>query len=327
MKRFVTFNVRDDLQNFLEKRTEALIRKDTRFFNEFLSDNFLYINSKGDCFNKAEYILTYVESSSVHFLEQRCEIMNVVEHEQIIEMEFILIDRFEWNGEENKTHYICRQLYSKDNNGRIQWVFGQTNDNNKPLLSIPFLTGDNVILSPMNCEEINSLWDIASDEQLWAWTLHRINSKNEMYQYCAQALCDNYKGYAIPFIIKEKSTKRVVGSTRFGSVDIENKHMEIGWTWIGKEWQRTAINTEMKYLMMQYGFEYLGLNRISIITDTRNIPSQKAIERLGFVKEGIIRQHLITHNGYVRDSVSYSMIKEEWEQNKVYIEKLLAKYK
>lgn len=316
----------EEIQRVLQNRSEALIRKDVDFFRDFLDEDFLYINSLGTSFNKTNYCNDIVLSEKLHFISQECHITSVGRTDAIMNVELCVSDCFLWENIEYKAQYQSNHIYKMNESGKWFWLFGNTysqEQQSNSLGAIPHLIGNTVELAPLSMNYAEQLWAIACDETIWQWTLQSVGSLKEMIEYCAEALYEYSQGSAIPFIIKEKSTGVIIGSTRFGSIDMENKHMEIGWTWIGTQWQKTSVNTETKYLMVSHAFEVLGINRISIITDRRNTRSQKAIERLGFVKEGIIRNHLITHNGFVRDSIGYSMIRDEWTVHKNHIELLL----
>ena len=135
----------------------------------------------------------------------------------------------------------------------------------------------------------------------------------------------NYEtGDGLAFAIIEKSTNRVVGSTRYMKANITNKRLEIGFTFLGKTWQKTKINTEAKYLLLTHAFETLGMNRVELITDYLNSTSRQAILRLGAKEEGVLRDHMVMPNGRVRDSVLYSIIKNEWFGIKQHLEGKLA---
>jgi RimJ/RimL family protein N-acetyltransferase len=116
-----------------------------------------------------------------------------------------------------------------------------------------------------------------------------------------------------------------VGSTRFANIDRENKHLEIGWTWIGKPWQRTAVNTEAKYLMLRHAFEELGCIRVEFKTDSLNQQSRNALLGIGAKEEGTFRNHMITQDGRYRHSVYFSVIDSEWPEVKRGLEERLAR--
>ena len=131
-------------------------------------------------------------------------------------------------------------------------------------------------------------------------------------------------GKALPFAIIDRATGRAVGSTRFGNFEPAHRRVEIGWTWPGTPWQRTAFNTEAKYLLLVHAFESLGLNRVEFKTDVLNERSRKAILRLGALEEGVLRRHMIVRDGRVRDSVYYSIIAEEWPAVKANLRRMLS---
>ncbi|MBN6189192.1 GNAT family N-acetyltransferase [Aneurinibacillus sp. BA2021] len=127
---------------------------------------------------------------------------------------------------------------------------------------------------------------------------------------------------AVPLI--DKTTEKVVGSSRFLNISPSNRTLEIGWTWYSPEVWRTRMNTECKYLLLRHCFEVLSTIRVEFKTDSRNLRSQRAIERLGAVKEGVRRNHRILPDGYIRDSVYYSVIPQEWETVKARLQHLLS---
>ena len=121
-----------------------------------------------------------------------------------------------------------------------------------------------------------------------------------------------------------RSAGRAIGSTRFATFERENRRIEIGWTWIGRDWQRTAINTEAKYLMLAHAFEKLACVRVELRTDVLNERSRAAIRRIGAVEEGILRKHAITSAGRVRDDVYYSILDDEWPEVKARLERRMG---
>ena len=126
----------------------------------------------------------------------------------------------------------------------------------------------------------------------------------------------------LPFAIVETAKDRVIGSTRYLNIRPEHRSLEIGWTWLGQNWQRTAINTETKLLLLSHAFEKLGCVRVEFKTDTRNERSQRALQRIGATKEGVLRNHRIVQDEFVRDSVYFSVISSEWLDVKERLERL-----
>jgi RimJ/RimL family protein N-acetyltransferase len=126
----------------------------------------------------------------------------------------------------------------------------------------------------------------------------------------------------LPFAIVETQKGKAVGSTRYLNIRPEHRSLEIGWTWLGQEWQRTAVNTEAKLLLLTHAFERLGYLRVEFKTDARNLRSQEALERIGAAREGVLRKHMIVQGDYSRDSVYFSVIDEEWPQVKERLQSL-----
>ena len=186
------------------------------------------------------------------------------------------------------------------------------------------LEGRAVRLEPLGYAYLDGLCEVGLDEELWRWTLAHVRTREEMRAYLEVALNGQTEGTILPFAILAQPSGQVVGSTRFGNIDRENRRVEIGWTWIGLRWQRTAVNTETKYLMLRHAFESLGCVRVELKTDTLNQTSRRAILRLGAKEEGILRRHMITDGGRIRDTVYYSIIDGEWAAVKARLEAKLA---
>jgi N-acetyltransferase len=174
------------------------------------------------------------------------------------------------------------------------------------------LSGRHVRLEPLAPAHIEPLFAAANDPELWRWTLTQIASLDDMRDYVTAALDGQRAGTVLPFTTIDASTGEVIGSTRFGNIDTSNRRVEIGWTWLRRDRQRTACNTEAKYLMLRHAFDVLGCLRVELKTDALNEKSRAAILRIGAVQEGILRAHMITASGRVRDSVLYSILDREW---------------
>lgn len=174
------------------------------------------------------------------------------------------------------------------------------------------LEGEFVRLEPLRMEHHAALCDVALDPELWRWTGANVQTADDLRRYMEYALAEQKEGHALPFATFSKAAAKPVGSTRFGNIDARNRHVEIGWTWIGRQWQRTALNSEAKLLMLRHAFDALGCLRVELKTDVQNQQSRAAIARLGAKEEGVMRKHLITERGRVRDTVYYSIIDDEW---------------
>jgi len=186
------------------------------------------------------------------------------------------------------------------------------------------LEGAHVRLEPLSLSHLDALCEVGLDAELWRWIPVPVSTRVEMRAYIEKALHEQAAGISLPFATIERSSGRPVGSTRFGSIDAANLRVEIGWTWLGRDWQRTALNTEAKYLMLRHAFETLGCIRVEFKTDSLNERSRNAILRLGAKQEGIFRNHMTTASGRIRHSVYFSITDAEWPAVKTNLEEKLS---
>jgi N-acetyltransferase len=182
------------------------------------------------------------------------------------------------------------------------------------------LEGRSVRLEPLAVAHHAALCEVGLDPELWRLIPYRVSTADEMRDYIGSVLEAQAAGTAIPFATVERASGRVIGSTRFMNIDAANRRVEIGATWIAKPWQRTAINTEAKYLMLRHAFETLGCVRVELKTDALNQQSRQAILRIGAREEGTLRQHMVTWSGRLRDTVYYSILDSEWPGVKANLE-------
>ena len=187
------------------------------------------------------------------------------------------------------------------------------------------LEGRYVRLEPLTLDHHPQLCQVSSDEDIWRWTVASARTPEEMRSFIETALQWQAEGTALPFATIEKASGRAVGSTRFMNIDAANRRVEIGGTWLGRNWQRTPINTEAKYLMLRHAFETLGCIRVELKTDALNQRSRNAILRIGAKEEGTFRNHMIMSDGRIRDSVYFSIIDVEWLEVKARLEGKLAR--
>jgi len=191
--------------------------------------------------------------------------------------------------------------------------------------SAPFsLEGLNVRLEPLRPEHVPSLWEIAKDhlDDLFRWVPYRLQSLQDFQAFNRQVLGEQERGLSIPFATIQRSSS-VVGTTRYMNMDLANRKVEIGSTWIAPRWQRTVINTEAKYLMLRHAFETWKCLRVELKTDALNQRSRQAILRLGAKEEGTLRKHMLTWSGRQRDSVYFSILDTEWPGVKAELERKL----
>jgi N-acetyltransferase len=174
------------------------------------------------------------------------------------------------------------------------------------------LEGRHVRLEPLSQAHHADLAAVGLAEDLWRWIPTPVRTPEEMAGYIATALEEQACGVALPFALMEKAGGRAIGSTRYGNIDRTHHRVEIGWTWVAPEWQRTAVNTEAKYLLLRHAFETLGCIRVELKTDSLNERSRAAILRIGAREEGTFRNHMITGSGRIRHSVYFSILDSEW---------------
>lgn len=186
------------------------------------------------------------------------------------------------------------------------------------------LEGSFVRLEPLSLHHRDGLFAAISDGELWNLYFTLVPHPKDIDAFFEQAKKNHALGDGLAFAIVEKSSAKVVGSTRYMKSNSENKRVEIGFTFLGQSWQKTRVNTEAKYLLLRYAFEELLLNRVELITDYLNSRSRNAIVRLGAKEEGILRSHMVMPNGRIRDSVLYSIVKYEWPGIKQHLEAKLV---
>lgn len=187
------------------------------------------------------------------------------------------------------------------------------------------LEAQHIRLEPLSAAHHAGLCAVGLDEDLWRLTTSVVRTPVEMHAYIEMAIDQQRQGTALPFAIIERSTGCAVGSTRYGNIDCGNRRVEIGWTWVARNWQRTFVNTEAKYLLLRHAFETLGCLRVELKTDSLNQQSRQAIRRLGAVEEGTFRNHMITPSGRLRHTVYYSIINTEWPQVKARLRGAISK--
>ncbi len=187
------------------------------------------------------------------------------------------------------------------------------------------LSGRRIRLEPLSLDHLDDLCQEGLDPMIWRYMLYgQMESREDLNRWILDMLERQKKGPELPFTIIRSSNNKAIGCTRYMDVDARHRSLEIGGSWLGRGYHKSGANTEAKYLMLRYAFEFLGCIRVQLKTDTRNIQSQRAIESLGAVKEGILRNHMILLDGTIRHSVYYSILDDEWPEVKKYLEKRLA---
>jgi len=185
------------------------------------------------------------------------------------------------------------------------------------------LDGSHVRLAPLSLSHHQRLCEIGLDAELWKFTTIRVETESEMFEYIQHALNLQAEGTGQPYVIIEKSSGDVIGTTRYHSIDLEHRRLEIGFTWIAREWQRTIVNTEIKYLMLKHAFEDHHFIRVQFKADASNEKSQRALIRIGARCEGILRSFVISKDRGPRDLAVFSLLASEWPETRDRLEGLL----
>lgn len=175
------------------------------------------------------------------------------------------------------------------------------------------LTGTHVRLEPLTLAHASGLLDVGRDEDIWKYLMRPpFADLDDTRGWISDALAAQQTGSQLPFVGIHKESNRVAGSTRYLNISPNDKGLEIGWTWLGVDYMRTVVNTECKLLLLRHAFETLGYVRVQLKTDLLNERSQRAIERIGGVREGVLRKFQRTRNDRIRDTVMYSILDSEW---------------
>ena len=182
-----------------------------------------------------------------------------------------------------------------------------------------------VRLEPMCADHAAGLEAAAHDGELWNLRITSVPAPGESAAYIAAALKGQSEGHMLPFVVRDLPSGKIIGSTRYHDIVLHIERLEIGYTWYGKSWQRCHVNTSCKLLLMTHAFETLGAKLVGWRTDNYNFASQRAIERLGARKDGVLRHHALRRDGTVRDTVMYSLAAGEWPEVRAQLQYLLAK--
>lgn len=179
-----------------------------------------------------------------------------------------------------------------------------------------------VRLEPIRRDHAELFWDVAKNDldDIFRWIPYSMKSPEDFRRLVDKAFDEQDRGESVVLATVERSSGRTIGSTRFMNIDRINRRVEIGSTWIAPQWQRTAVNTEAKYLMLRHAFEVWQCIRVELKTDALNQKSRNAILRIGAKEEGTLRRHLVTSTGRVRDTVYFSILDNEWPNVKSRLE-------
>jgi len=171
------------------------------------------------------------------------------------------------------------------------------------------LESDHILLRPLQAEDLPSLLPLTQEQSLWTYFTHDLSTLAGLETWAA----GHFSGERLQFVVIDKHSGKVLGSTGFGNYFPRDQRIEIGWTWLGKAFQGTGINAQMKSLMLQYAFDSLNMLRVEFKTDVLNLPARQALLRLGATEEGILRSHTLMTHGRRRDTIYYSFLRgEKW---------------
>jgi RimJ/RimL family protein N-acetyltransferase len=219
----------------------------------------------------------------------------------------------------------------QDNDSKAALRKGRMSSEVAPLnidIELPHTLESTIVrLEPLRRDHAGLFWDIAKNdlEDIFRWIPYPMQTREDFEKLIDKAFEEQERGESIVFATVEKKSGRTIGSTRFMNIDRVNRRVEIGSTWIAPAWQRTAINTEAKYLMFRQAFEIWKCIRVELKTDALNHRSRNAILRIGAKEEGTLRRHLITWTGRVRDTVYFSVLDSEWPDVKARLESIRGK--
>ncbi len=188
------------------------------------------------------------------------------------------------------------------------------------------LEGEKVKLTPLKKSHKDELLKAASDGKLWELWFTSVPSSENIDNYIEHALKQKQKGIEFPFVVVDKRTREIIGSTRYYNIQSEHRRLEIGYTWYAKKYQRTGVNTESKILLLKYAFEDLNCIAVQFMTNWHNLRSRSAIKRLGAKQDGILRNHRLNPDGTYRDTVVFSITDQEWSGVKKSLEYEIEKY-
>ena len=169
-------------------------------------------------------------------------------------------------------------------------------------------------LRPLEATDFEALKEVAFNPDLWRYTLSRADDTVSLAAYIAEAVQQRQEGKRYPFVIIDRETGKLAGSTSYYNINPANQSLSIGYTWVGTAFQRSGLNRAAKHLLLSYAFEQLGYERVELETDSRNLKSQEAMRRMGATEEGTLRNHRPTQGNMRRDTVIFSIIRPEWEE-------------
>lgn len=175
------------------------------------------------------------------------------------------------------------------------------------------INNSEVVLRLMESVDVSALSEIAMDRDIWRYFVSNAGTDEGIRDYVDGMVANRDRSTMVPFTIIEARTGRAAGGTAYGNISEGDRRAEIGWSWLGKAFQGTAVNTNAKYLMLRYAFEVMGCERVEFKTDVLNLRARAALKKIGATEEGVLRSHTLMHDGRRRDTIYYGILRNEWE--------------
>ncbi|HEY0020866.1 MAG TPA: GNAT family protein [Longimicrobium sp.] len=176
------------------------------------------------------------------------------------------------------------------------------------------LKNEHVVLRPMAESDLDAFARIAYDAGIWKYFVADAGTEEGLRVFVDAALKEHGGGTRVPFTIVDAASGAVVGSTSYGSISERDRRVEIGWSWLGREAQGKALNTNAKYLLLAHAFEVLEYERVEFKTDVLNLRARAALKKIGAAEEGVLRSHTLMPGGRRRDTIYYSVLRPEWPE-------------
>jgi len=176
------------------------------------------------------------------------------------------------------------------------------------------LENERIKLEPLTPDHVKLMRPLSSDSDIWRWYTEDLSNPDDLENWMMNRLRESENGTQMSYAVIDKKDDKVIGSSSYGHIEWAEKCLEVGWTWLGKEYIGSGINKHMKFLMLGHAFDTMGIERLELRTDETNVRSRRAMEKIGAVYDGILRNHRTTQGGRRRNSVIYSIIRSEWNE-------------
>lgn len=187
------------------------------------------------------------------------------------------------------------------------------------------LENDKVLMRPFSFADAEGIAAIALNPEIWRYYVMKLSTYSDVASYVKTSLEAHAAGTQHVFVVIDKASGALAGSTSFGNISLRDSRVEIGWTWLGKEFQGIGINENCKYLLLEYAFVNANMIRVEFKTDVLNTGARKALKKIGAIEEGVLRSHTVMQDGRRRDTIYYSILSAEWDSVKSNLSTLIQK--